>query len=318
MPNEVSMDDYAAQREAQMQPAPAPEAPAIEPAAPSAQEAAIPGTAEPQDPALDPAAAQPQQTESPQHVEQRRARGVQKRIDELTRRAAESDRRADMLLEANRELVARVTRGEQPANPQQRPQAPEQADARPREEDYPGDYRAFLRAEAQWEARQVTQQALQQERDARERETQQQREQEQARQQLAQVETVLTDFGKRVNEYAKQAPDYIEATHALDHIEIGPHNAPMVQTILLRPDNAKILHHLSMNPGEAERISALPPVLQGAAIGEFAASINRAPRPSTAPAPGRAVSGMRPPNSGAPASSSMDDYAAWRSRQARA
>ena len=188
---------------------------------------------------------------------------MQKRIDELTRRAAESDRRADMLLEANRELVARVTRGEQPANPQQRPQAPEQTDARPREEDYPGDYRAFLRAEAQWEARQVTQQALQQERDARERETRQQREQEQTRQQLAQVETVLTDFGKRVNEYAKQAPDYIEATHALDHIEIGPHNAPMVQTILLRPDNAKILHHLSMNPGEAERISALPPVPAG-------------------------------------------------------
>ena len=92
MPNDTSMDDYAAQREAQMQPAPAPEAPAIEPAAPSAQEAAIPGTAEQHDPAFDPAAAQPQ-PESPQHVEQRRARGVQKRIDELTRRAADSDRR---------------------------------------------------------------------------------------------------------------------------------------------------------------------------------------------------------------------------------
>ena len=69
---------------------------------------------------------------------------------------------------------------------------------------------------------------------------------------------------------------------------------------------------------EAERIAALPPALQGAAVGEFAASVNRAPRPSTAPPPGRAVTGMRPPSSGAPSSSSMEDYAVWRSRQKRA
>lgn len=317
MPNDVSMDDYAASREA-MQPAPAPVAPASEPAAPLAQDPAMSGTAKPQDPGHDPAAAPAQQPESPQQQEQRRSRGVQKRLDELTRRAGDADRRSDMLLETNRELVARLARAEQQPAPQQRTAPTDPANARPREEDYPGDYRAFLRAEAQWEARQATEQVLQRDREVRNQQAAQEREQAQAREQLAQVETVLTDFGKRNTEYAKQAPDFAEASHALDHIEIGRHNAPMVQTILLRPDSAKILHHLAMNPGEAERMASLPPALQGAAVGEFAATINRAPRPSTAPAPGRAVSGMRPPNAGAPASNSMDDYAAWRSRQSRA
>lgn len=316
MPNEVSMDDYVAQRDALSQPEQAPDAPANEPAAPSAQETAIPGTADPQQSATDPAAVPPQQ-DGPQQQEQRRVRGVQKRIDELTRRAAEADRRADMLLEANRELVARHTREGEPQAHQQR-QPAEQTDARPREEDYPGDYRAFLRAEAQWEARTVTQQALQQERQAREREADQQRQHAETQRQVAQVESVLNDFGKRNADYAKAAPEFAEASHALDHIEVGPHNAPMVQTILLRPDSAKILHHFAMHPGEAERIASLPPALQGAAVGEFAATINRAPRPSNAPAPGRAVSGIRPPSSGAPASNSMDDYASWRSRQTRA
>ena len=307
------MEDYAAQRA--VSPDPAPEAPALEPAAPSAQEPANSGTAEPQETATDPAAQPEAPQESPQQREQqRRARGVQKRIDELTRNAAEANRRADLLLEAHRELVARTARGE-PGQPQQPPTAETQ---RPREEDFPGDYRSFLRAEAQWEARQVAQEALQQEREARQREVQQREQETQHAQAIAQVETVLTDFGKRNAEYAKAAPDFAEASHALDHIEVGPHNVPMVQTILLRPDSAKILHHLGLNPAEAERISSLPHALQGAAIGEFAASVNRAPRPSNAPTPGRPVSGMRPPNAGVPASNSMDDYASWRTRKTRA
>ena len=316
MPNEApSMEDYAAQREAS--PAPAPDAPALSPAAPSAQDPANSGPADLQQPtADDPAAAPPQQPDTPQQQEQRRNRGVQKRLDELTRARADAERRADMLLEANRELVARVARGDTPAAPVQQPQAP--VDDRPKESDYPGDYRAFLRAEAEWVAAQKVEKVLQQDREAREREQQTQREQQAHQQQIAQVETVLTDFGKRNAEYAKAAPDFAEASHALDHIEVGPHNAPMVQTILLRPDSAKILHGFAMNPGEAERIAALPPALQGAAVGEFAASVNRAPRPSTAPPPGRAVTGMRPPSSGAPSSSSMEDYAVWRSRQKRA
>lgn len=308
MPNEFSMDDYAAQREAS--PEPAPEAPAFEPAAPSAQEAATSGTADPT--ATEPAA-QPEVT--PEQQEQRRRNGVQKRFDELTRARAEADRRADMLLEQNRQLTERVLRGEKPS--QQQPPA-QPADNRPTEDQYPGDYRAFLRAEAQWEAKQAASEVIRQDRETREREAQTQREQQQHEQQVAQVATVLDDFGKRTAEHAKANPDYWEATSALDHIEVGPHNAAMVQTLLARPDSAKILHGFALNPGEAERIAALPPALQGAAVGEFAAAINRSPRPSTAPAPGRAVSGMRPPSSGAPASSSMDDYASWRSRQSRA
>ena len=99
MPNEApSMEDYAAQREAS--PAPAPDAPALSPAAPSAQDPANSGPADLQQPtADDPAAAPPQQPDTPQQQEQRRNRGVQKRLDELTRARADAERRADMLLE---------------------------------------------------------------------------------------------------------------------------------------------------------------------------------------------------------------------------
>lgn len=314
MPNDndpFSMDNYVAAREEHFaaQSDPAPVAPAVDPAAPSAQDAANPG---PADTTADPAAAQPQ-APVPEPEQQRRARGVQKRIDELTRRAAEAERRADLLLDTHRKLVEGQIQAPRAADPPARP-----ADAPPREEDYPGDYRAFLRAEAEYAATQRTARMLNEDRQAREREQSDRQQQEQQQRQMGQVREVLSDFDARKEAFVKEAPDYDVAIQSLDEIPVGPHNAAMVQTLLLRPDSARVLYHLGRNPQEAHRISRMPPALQGAAIGEFAASVNRAPQPSNAPPPGRAVSGMRPPSGGMPATGSMDDYATWRKRQMRA
>ena len=287
------MDDYVAVREAATA---VPEAPAAAPE-PLAQEFAESA----------PAAEAPQPNEpgaAPQPDANER-RGVQKRFDELTRRAMEAERRADLLLETQRAMLAR----EQPKPPE-----PPQEAQPPREEDYPGDYRAFLRAEAEFTARKATGDLLRSDREARDEQQRQRYEQAQSQQHMRQVGAVLGSFQDRADAFAKEAPDYDQAVQGLADVEIGPHNAAMVQTLLLRPDSAKVLYHLGKNPGIADQISRLPPALQGSAVGEFAASLRHAPQPSNAPPPGRPVGSRSAGSSAAPAGS-MDDYAAWRQRQ---
>lgn len=318
MPDDFSMDSYVAMRDqiagAEVQPAAS--TPAATPAAPApAQDSAASGTATQDPSAADPAAAQPQPPQQPEPPERRRARGVQKRFDELTQARLTAERQAEALLQANRDLIARLAPPQ--AQPAQQPQQPP-VDAQPREEDFPGDYRGYLDARAKWVARQETAAVLRQADEQRQRQAEEQRQQQERQQQLEHVGQVLTEFDARKEAFVKEAPDYDAAIETLDAIQLGPQQAPMLQTLLLRPDSAKVLYHLGKNPQEAQRIASLPPALQGAAIGEFAATVNRAPRPSNAPPPGRPASGMHAPASTSPPTGSMDDYARWRAQQMRA
>ena len=297
-PEYPSMDDYAEVRDREPDDVdPTPAAPEPE------QDASESGTDEPP---LEPSApAQPT-------PEERSRRSVQKRFDELTRRAAEAERRADMLLESQKALLGRQ---EQPQR--QTPQAPAE-DAPPREEDFPGDYRAFLQAEAKFAARQEVESRLQRAENERQQQERQRTEQERAAQHIEQVGTVMRQFEQRTADFAKTAPDYDATVEALDAIPIGPHNSAMVQTLLMRPDSASVLYHMGKNPKVAEQISRMPPALQGAAIGEFAANIARSAQHTNAPPPGRPVGSRAASGSSTPPTSgSMDDYAAWRRRNSR-
>lgn len=309
--NASSMDDYAAARESG---APAEVAVAAVPATtpePSAasdgmQNRANSGDApQTNDQPAEPGAEPKQPTPEELQQRQRRRSGVQKRFDELTQRAIDAERRADLLLES----YLSKDKGAQ-----ERPNAAPPADQAPKEEDYPGDYRAFLRAEAQYTARTEARQLAQQAREEANAAAETQRQEANTRQQVEQVGAVVTQFADRNEAFAQNVGDYDATVSSLDAIEIGPHNAAMVQTLLMRPDSGQILYAFGKNPRAAAEISRMPPALQGAALGEFAAHIARAPRPSDAPPPGRPV-GVRAPSAGGLAvSGSMDDYAASRRR----
>jgi hypothetical protein len=124
---------------------------------------------------------------------------------------------------------------------------------------------------------------------------------------------VMQDFGGRNVAYATENPGFDTAIDALESVEIGPHNHAFVSALLIRPDSAKLLHHLAENPQVAQHISRLPPAAQGSALGEFAAFVTSR-RHSTAPPPGNPVAGRAAASSALPNTGSMDDYAAARER----
>jgi DNA primase len=230
---------------------------------------------------------------------EKRARGVQKRLDELT---------ADKYAERQRAERAEQRLQQIEAERQQR-QAPQpQNDGEPDQSKY-DDYGKYLRDVARWEARQEAAQAAAQARQQWEAERQQETT-------AREVAATLHTFEQRREAFAKATPDYDDVVESLSDVPMGPQNAAMVRTIMRRADSAELLYHMGKNPALAQQISRMHPEDQIAAVAELGIAIrSKAPQASKAPPPGKAV-GSKPGSASEPPED-PDAYMEWRKKNLR-
>lgn len=229
---------------------------------------------------------QPQTTEADEPPKQ--SKGVQKRLDELTRRINDERREKERLLA----LVERsLVKGEAPKV--EAPQGP------PRRDDFQ-DYESYLDARADW---QVSEKLKALESKA-----------EQARQQQAIAEREAT-WEQRQTKAAQKYEDFEEVAFA-DDLPITPVMAEAMKDSDMGPD---VAYFLGKNPSEAERIAKLNPAAQVREIGKIEARLESkasepVKRPSKAPAPIEPVGGGSP-SSTDPAKMSQAEYEAFRAKQ---
>src|SRR5437899_7437915 len=176
----------------------------------------------------------------------KKAQGVQKRIDELTRQREDERRRAEAA-EA-RELriltaLERATVKEQP-----KPDTEEKEPVRPKKLDFPDpdQYDAagddYVTQRAAWIAKREVRSHI----EAQERKAAEQTAQTQQR-------NVQEQFKKRVEETSKKYSDYHEVAESPD-VQVS---FPMAYAILQSEQGPEIQYYLGKNPEEAKRIASM-------------------------------------------------------------
>lgn len=203
------------------------------------------------------------------------SKGVQKRLDELTRLRHDAERDRDHW----REMAMR--QGAQPPTAQE---AVAPTDAKPQESQFE-DYDAWQRALTKWEVREELraeqqQASVQQRRDAL----------------FERASAKYEDFGSVINN---------------PNLPITP---LMGEVILDSAAGEDLAYHLATNPAEASRIAALSPARQAAEMGKLEARLT-APPPSPRnppPAPPKTVNGITAGTIKDPNKMTMAEYAEWR------
>ena len=225
---------------------------------------------------------------------EKRARGVQKRMDELTADKYAERKRADALAEQNARILALLE--------QQKPQQAVTSDA-PQREQYADDF-SFVRAEAAYVAKQEALQLIQQANKVQQEQYQRMQAEQAARQEAQQ-------FAARLKEAEKTIPDYREVLEDAD-INLPPH---VLSTIRQMNDGPLVAYHLAKNPDLAMQFSTTPPQMHGILLGQLSATLKTVPQVSKAPPPGKPV--VAKPGSSNEPPSDPDQYQAWAAKHMR-
>jgi hypothetical protein len=231
--------------------------------------------------------------------EHKQSKGVQKRIDELTRQRADAERlaaeqsaRLDQALKVVEQLTGR--------NAQEAGKQTEEKDPRPAREQF-DDPDAYDEALIEWSTRR-TSAAFVAEAEAKRIEAQTK----------AYQEEVRTTWEKRRSQALTEMPDYVEVAESPD-LQI---RMPMAGAIVMADNGPQIAYHLGKNPDIAARIAALPANQQVFEMGILAASLKgKKPEVSNAPAPIKPLGGHADAVSKAPHEESMEEYAARRKQE---
>jgi hypothetical protein len=227
---------------------------------------------------------QPSQDEPPVEPEKPKAKGVQKRLDELTalRRDAERDR------DYWREMATRQKEPE--PEPKVAPQGKPELDTY-------GSYDEYVEALADWKFDQRMQAE-------RSREQEQQLEQTRAQQ---------------VQTFQQRAQSVREAHDDFDEV-VGNRSLPiseaMAETAYASEKGPELLYYLGQHPREAARIYALSPYAQAMEMGKLEVAISQPSRTQTsAPDPIEPVSGVGGPQSVDPDKMTTAEWVQWRNNQ---
>lgn len=228
---------------------------------------------------------------------ERKARGVQKRIDELTADKHAERRRAEQLAQQNAEILA-MLKGKQAM-----PAAPE---GEPTRDQFQDDV-SFLDARARYFVRHETRAATEEARRVAEETFAKQQAQE--RQQAAQ-----RSFLERQREAEKAYPDYSEVMDASDVV------LPQLVLDKIRglPEGPTVAYHIAKNPQLADRFKTADPSMHDFILGQISATVkpvNAPPPVSKAPAPGKPAA-SRPGTSSEPPSD-PEAYFAWAQKNMR-
>lgn len=204
------------------------------------------------------------------------AKGVQKRLDELTKRYREAERREERLL-ALLERQGGVA-------PQEAAQAPVERDPQPNEAQFE-DYDAYQRALTKWELRQELKAEQRQEQIAERRDRL-----------FTAAKAKYEDFDEVVGDPSLKISD------------------AMADLIFESRNGAELAYFLGNNPEESARIANLPPHRQGIEMARIEAKLS-APKPAPKdppPPPPKTVNGITAGLSKDPASMTMAEYVQWR------
>jgi hypothetical protein len=221
---------------------------------------------------------------------ERRARGVQRRLDELTREKYDAAARADRL----EGLLTHALTGR--AGQPQLPAAPEE----PKRETYANyddwvgalaEHRAERKAEA------IVTRILGQTNAQYER-VQQQR----------QVDELRANFAERQQKFAAATPDYFDVVQT-DDVRVPDESAAFLHTM---EDAPEVIYHMAKHPEFAKRLWSQPPVRQAMLLGALSAQLKAAPQVSKAPPPGKPTGATASASNEPP--QDMEGYLKWREK----
>lgn len=210
-------------------------------------------------------------------------RGVQKRIDRLTR--------DKYRLQAELEVARRQA-------PQS--EAPKPATGEPKADQFKS-YEEYLEARAEWKAEQRVEKRLGELREKVQRQAGQ-----------AEQEKLQAQWDKRVSEALTTYDDFEEVALSPE----VPISEPMMAAILRSPKGADVAYHLGKNLELAAQIAGLDPISAAIRIGELAATLSRpTPKKTTgAPPPINPVGGSARTTKD-PANMTDKEFAEWRREQ---
>lgn len=196
---------------------------------------------------------------NPERDDKGRFKGVQPRIDELTRRRHEAEREAA--------YWRNVAQGKaQPSG------APAPAPEKPSPDKY-DNYADFVEALTDWKSTQKVNEALAQ----RSAQTAQQ--------------TVEESFKGRVAEFVKTAPDYVDVVGNSD-VPVAGHVAEHIMDSDVGP---QLAYHLAKNPELAHRLNAMSPSAAAREIGRMEATLAKPQSAGTPPPPAKKLTGAPAP-----------------------
>jgi hypothetical protein len=222
---------------------------------------------------------------------EKRARGVQKRIDELTAEKHAERKRAD---ELQATLLRMMERGEKAQQADQGEPKQKEGEAW---EEYVlrlAEYRADKRVEAR----------LAEFSKKNEEKTQQST----AQQQQAEVER---QYLTRQRETAKSIPDFMETMENAD-IEVPGYTYALIQRMA---DGPLIAYHLAKNQELTQQFFDSAPEMHGILLGQLSATLKASQKTSNAPAPGTPVK-SKPGSSNEPPSD-PEKYWDWAQKNMR-
>lgn len=212
-------------------------------------------------------------------------KGVQKRIDRLTREKYR--------LQAELEVARKQ-------GPQPEAQPKPASTGEPKADQFKS-YEEYLEARAEWKAEQRVEKRLGELREKAQRQAGQ-----------AEQEKLQSQWEKRVSEALTTYDDFEEVALSPE----VPISEPMMAAILRSPKGADVAYHLGKNHELAAQIAALDPISAAIRIGELAASLTRpTPKKTTgAPPPINPVGG-RASTSTDPSQMTDAEFAKWRREQ---
>ena len=227
-----------------------PDATPAEPKAEEVVEAAPEGAEETEEPAAPETEAKPSE-----NAPRKPAKGVQKRLDELTRARHEAEARAESERAEKLRLLAMLEKQAAPAETQQtepelirptRAQFGDEASYESALEEYISEKSARI---ASAKAEEVMRQKAEDERKAQE---------------AQERESVRQTYASRVEKAKEKYADYAEVAES-PNVSIS---ANMAHAIVHSEEGPEVAYFLGKNPAEAERISKLSPALQLVELGK--------------------------------------------------
>lgn len=257
------------------------------------------------------------ETEPSASDEPKKAKGVQKRLDELTKQREEAERRAQAEREEKLRLLALLEERTGKTGAQEVTQEAEAEPARPNKADFP-DPDAWEQAmldyadqKAAWTARREIEAA-----------------QAEAKKQ-AEIEAIeegqrraREQYNERVKQIREKFSDYDQVAESPD-VQVP---IPVAYALLNDPDGPAIQYYLGGHPDEAKALFDMSPPQQLVALGKIVAKM-QAPAPAPEPKPKPTVSAapapIKPLKTGGDSVSksldemSMEEYAAHRRAQAK-
>jgi hypothetical protein len=241
--------------------------------------------------------------------EPKKAKGVQKRIDELTRQREDERRRAEAAEARLDRALAALEKGTGvPAKDSK--QAIETEDPEPQKpvkdandpESYDRALEEYVTARSSWIARREVKASLAEEEKKRQDE-----------ETAKQYKSLQESYKSKVEKVKEKYPDYETVAESPD-VQVS---MPMANAIFHSDEGPEIAYYLGKNPAEAERISKLVPQLQLVELGKIVARLNMpvATKPvSAAPTPGKPIKASSETTL-SPEEESMEAYATRRKKE---